>query len=300
MTARRAPRRPRSVSSDLALTLAARLTDRDRSILDLVHQHRTFTTDQLTALFFHSLRPAQRRLAELEGLQTLLRFQPRAMTGSISSRWALGPAGAYALAAWQGIEVKDLGYRPDRIERFLMSQHLAHQLGVNDFFVRLRVLARSRGECTELAQWWPELRCARVWGAHARPDAFGRWYESLAGERVGLDFFLEHDTGTEPLSRVVAKLSGYISLAQDTGTYTPVLFWLPNPTREANLRRLLGVPQVPVATAVHSTAGDGPAGAVWLPAGVTGPRRRLAALADAWATPDRPRDLRSDRSWDLD
>ncbi|MFV2179781.1 replication-relaxation family protein, partial [Actinomadura sp. LOL_011] len=124
----------------------------------------------------------------------------------------------------------------------------------------------------------------------ARPDAFGRWIQPRTEHDKTprtLDFFLEHDTGTETLTRVTRKLAGYADLAEATGTTTPVLFWLPSTAREANFRRLLGVPEVPVATAVQTpaTALEGPAGQVWLPAEQNSGRRyRLAELADIWLT----------------
>jgi hypothetical protein len=109
-----------------------------------------------------------------------------------------------------------------------------------------------------------------------------------------VDFFLEYDTGTEPLTRVVAKLAGYAALAARTGITTPVLFWVRSPSREAALHaRLAGppppgirdaaagaqIPGVPVATAAPDSSPQGPAGAAWLPAGSPGPRLRLAQLA---------------------
>lgn len=282
----------RKVPATLLVDLLSRLTDRDRAILDLVWEHRVLTTGQLAALFFHSLSAARPRLAVLHRYGALTRFRPQAQQGTHPYHWALGPAGAHIIAAQRGIEVKDLRYRQDKAIAFFLSQRLGHQIGVNDFFVRLHAYARRRRDGTAVAEWWHEHRCARLWGDHVRPDAFGRWVETgPEGRPVELDFFLEHDTGSYALSRVAAKLEGYLALAESTGIPTPVLFWLPTPAREANLRKALGTPPVPVATAVHTppSSVDGPAGAVWLPVGVTGPRRRLAALAHAWDAPDRPR-----------
>ena len=150
--------------------------------------------------------------------------------------------------------------------------------------------ARPALEC-----WWGERRCAAAWGEHARPDGYGRWSEQAPGQPAAVaDFFLEYDTGSEPLSRVIAKLAGYAALAARTGITTPVLFWLRSPSREAALHaRLAGppppgvrdaasaaqIPGVPVATAARGTGPGGPAGAAWLPAGSPGPRLRLAQLA---------------------
>src|SRR5690606_34143862 len=162
----------------------------------------------------------------------------------------LGPAGAHVLAVEHGKNVTEFGYRQDTATAIAVSPRLTHQIGVNEFFVCLHAHSRRQGGTVE--QWWSEHRCAAMWGDLARPDAFGRWTQHRAdGTTATLDFFLEHDTGTETLARVTAKLGRYADLAEATGTTTPVLFWLPSPKREANLRRLLDTPEIPVATAVH-------------------------------------------------
>ena len=152
------------------------------------------------------------------------------------------------------------------------GQRTAHTLGVNGFFCALHKAARERPDA-EVAAWWSERRCAAEWGELVRPDAYGIWEES--GRRV--EFFLEHDTGSEPLSRVTGKLAGYRDLAEADETARPVLFWLAQPGREPGLRKALGATVLPVATAVAGT--DNPANAIWLAAGEGAPRRRLAQLA---------------------
>jgi protein involved in plasmid replication-relaxation len=174
------------------------------------------------------------------------------------------------------------------------SSRLPHTVGANGIFTALAAAARTSGGQAALQCWWGERRCAATWGEHARPDGYGRWSEQPPGRPpVAVDFFLEYDTGTEDLPRLIGKLAGYAALAARTGMTTPVLFWLPTARREAALRaRLAGppphgtpgasaaqVPGVPVATAAPGTGADGPAGAAWLPAGRPGPRLRLAALA---------------------
>lgn len=277
--------RPPRMTADLLAQVAYRLTARDRELLTLVWEHRVLTTGQLTMLFFPSPERARQRLNRLHRLHTLLRFRPWTPVGSKPWHWVLGPAGAHILAIEHGKTVSEFGYRQDAVTGIAVSPRLAHQIGVNDFFVQLHAHARHRADGTTLNQWWPEQRCAAHWGDLARPDAFGRWTQARPGGTTNtLDFFLEHDTGTETLARVAGKLGGYADLAEATGTTTPVLIWLPSPTREANLRALLGTPEVPVATAVHTpaTAPEGPAGPVWLPAETSGPRRRLADLAALW------------------
>ncbi|MFU8854425.1 replication-relaxation family protein [Micromonospora sp. SL1-18] len=100
---------------------------------------------------------------------------------------------------------------------------------------------------------------------------------SAADARVG--FFLEADTGPEPLGRVVTKLDRYAQLIRRSGPRYPVLFWLGSEHREEHLHRLLPGQHgdVPVATAIHTSE---PAEAVWLPAGANG-RVPLAELHHA-------------------
>jgi hypothetical protein len=275
-----------SVAEQLA-ALAGRLTDRDRAILRLVHEYRVFTTHQLTEVSFNSQDRAEHRLRELTQARVLLRFRPHARHGEGSApyHYVLGPLGAAVLAAEQGVEVRRLGYRPDKALEVAHSQRLPHMVGVNGFFTALVASGRQdRAQAASLATWLSERACADHWGHVVRPDSFGRWRQH--GRQVG--FFLEYDRGTEPLDRLAAKLHGYGRLADATQIATLVLFWLPSSGREASLRRALasearwGRVRFPVATA-SPTLGLGPAEAAWLPLGRTGPRRRLIDLAEVEA-----------------
>ncbi|MEV4178800.1 replication-relaxation family protein [Nonomuraea sp. NPDC049709] len=261
------------------MLLSARLTERDYEILDHLYRHRVLTTHQLQRMFFTIAQATRARMTILFELNAVTRFRPWAGYGAGSApiHWALGKAGAAALAARQGITVKELGYNPEI--PVAVSSRLGHQVGVNDFFSHLHSHARHTSHAA-LRAWLSERQCATQWSDLARPDAYGCWSDN--GHQI--DFFLEHDTGTETLKRVADKLHDYRTLTDATRITTPVLFWLPNPTREANLRRLLTDHDLPIATAVHTTQGDGPAGPIWLPvpaeAGQT--RMRLANLDQGW------------------
>jgi hypothetical protein len=121
-----------------------------------------------------------------------------------------------------------------------------------------------------------------------------------------VEFFLEYDTGTEPLTRVAGKLHDYTRLATATAITTPILFWFPTPARESTARAALASTlaaldrpaAVPVATTSadphrrgageHARLPDSPAAARWLPLtahrvvgdrlGGTGARSRLSSL----------------------
>ena len=273
------PGSPRTTPARLA-GLAGRLTDRDRMLCRLLAEHRVLTTGQLTDLAFPGTDTAEHRLVILHRLGVVDRFRPHRRHGSAPYHYVLGPAGAAVLAAERGVTVKQLGWRRDRLLGLAASQQLAHLVGVNGFFSALARAARQQPG-TALVTWWPAQRCAARWGTLVHPDAYGRWREQDLGE---VDFFLEYDRGTEPTARLAGKLTGYADLAHATGIPTPLLVWLPTPTREAAARRVLGHPAVRVATAAPLTPRS-PAEAVWLPVGGGGPRRRLATLADAWYPP---------------
>jgi hypothetical protein len=298
------PGRPRANgrlarSPQLAAALAARLTARDRWLLRMLCEHRVLTTGHITQLAFGTTRAATARMTTLYQYRAVDRFRPLAAAGSSPLHFILDEAGAMLLAAEDGITTADLGYRRDRSMAIALSPRLAHDTGANGIFTALAAAARASSGRQALECWWGERRCAAAWGECARPDGYGRWSEQAPGQPAAVtDFFLEYDTGTEPLSRVTAKLAGYAALAARTGITTPVLFWLRSPSREAALHaRLAGppppgirdaacagqIPGVPVATAAASR--EGPAGAAWLPAGSPGPRLRLAQLAPPGTAP---------------
>ena len=248
--------------------LAGRLTDRDRRLCQLLHQHRVLTTPQLTALAFPSGNAAEHRLAILHQLGLLDRFRPHHTPGSAPYHYVLGPLGAALLAAQADQDPAQLGYRRDRTLALAHSQRLAHLVGVNGFFCALHRAARSHPDA-ELEVWWPEQRCAGRWGPLVHPDGYGRWREDQ--DRVD----------SEAPQRLAGKLTGYLQLAQASGITTPLLLWLPTPAREGTARQALAGTRLPVATATPHPDHT-PAGPLWLPLHASGPRRRLAGLANPW------------------
>jgi hypothetical protein len=256
--------------------LAGRLTDRDRQLCRLLHQHRVLTTPQLTDLAFGSRNAAEHRLALLHRLGVMDRFRPRHTPGSAPYHYVLGPLGAALLAAEADQEPAQLGYRRDRTLALAHSQRLQHLLGVNGFFAALARAAREHPEAA-LEVWWSEQRCTQQWGRLVHPDGYGRWRD----QQARVDFFLEYDRGSEPHPRLAGKLPGYAELAHATGITTPLLLWLPSPAREAAARQALAGSSLPVATATPHPDHT-PAGPLWLPLHASGPRHRLAQLATAW------------------
>jgi hypothetical protein len=263
------------------------LTERDRFCVSVLAEHQVLTTAQLAQLCFPGLDVAQRRLLRLARLGVLDRFRWHALVGSEAWHYTLGPAGAALDAAGRGADPPRPAELRRRALRLAASPPLAHLLGVNGFFCALGAQARAEPG-TALVSWWSERRCAERYGELVRPDAQGIWAEH--GRQVG--FFVEYDTGTEPLARVAGKLDGYAELAAAGGPRHPVCIWLGSAAREAHLRRLLAdrPSHVTIATAsaeLAAACGTGPAGAIWLTAGAEH-RRRLVDLP-ALSRPASPR-----------
>ncbi|MFC7483133.1 replication-relaxation family protein [Luedemannella flava] len=266
----------------------SRVTPRDRRLLDYLHQHHTFTTDQLADLTFGTVGRARARLNTLLGRAVLDRFRHYQRPGSQAWRWTLGPVGAAIIAASRGEPMPRPSAVRDATARLATSPTLAHLLATNGFFVALTHHTRTRDDRAVLARWWNEARAREVCAGLVRPDGHGVW---RTGGRV-VEFWLETDLGTEPLSRVAGKLTGYASLGPRRGY--PVLFWLPGAAREANLHALLsrgGVPDgvcVATATTAHAATQGGPAGPVW----------RLHGRADRVPLSDLPTSTIEGGSWD--
>jgi hypothetical protein len=257
-----------------------RLSGRDRLILSWLAEHYVLSTEQLAAALFPSLRAAQRRLTVLHRIGAVSRFAfPRTEQDSGSYRYTLGPLGV-RLYPTSYTDPDNPAAKPPRTHverraRIIRSPRLGHLLGVNQFFIDLLAYARQRTDA-QLMRWWSEQHATAIYSARSRqlrPDGHGIW--SVGDGEVG--FFVEYDSGTENLARVIKKLPAYERLATEGGARYPVLLWVPDRRREANLLRLLaGVPTaMPVATAVHCAD---PAAPIWALPGDPGPRLHLHEL----------------------
>lgn len=278
--ARRRSRKAAAGQPDGALW--AQLTPRDRTVLELVAEHHVLTTEQLHALLFPSISRAQHRLLALTDAGVLWRTQPyRAEGGSKPFHYLLGYRGAELLAAQRGATAPRPATHADRLRRILESPRLPHLLGVNQFFAELADYCRRSGlgapfspydgrpKGEGLHTWRSEQWITEFYERQIRPDGYGCWHQG--GRWLG--FFLEHDTGTEPVRRVADKLDRYTGADQPhSNNYTPaqlagmVLIWTTSTRREHNLRKALQAkhPVVPVATAARDHGDpDGPAGEVW-------------------------------------
>ncbi|MBO4210876.1 replication-relaxation family protein [Micromonospora echinofusca] len=260
------------------LAIYPHITGRDRLLLQLLDDHQVLTTDQIHRMLFHARRTCQIRLGELAALGLLDRFRfARTGGGSQPWHWTLGHNGHRFQAAAHHRPEPTVRASRQTVARLSANPHLTHLLTTNEFFVRLTAHARGHPQA-RLRRWWSETTTTRRYRT-VTADGHGLWG---VGDTV-VGFFLETDTGSEPLGRVVAKLDRYAQLIRRGGPRYPVLFWLGSTPREEHLHRLLrGRPgDVPVATATHSSD---PAAAVWLPHDATD-RVRLVELPSDHGAP---------------
>ncbi|MEU4557447.1 replication-relaxation family protein [Actinoplanes sp. NPDC023936] len=279
---------------DPVLRVQSQLTARDRVLLGWLYDHGVLTTPQVANALFPSLDFCQRRLRTLHQLRLIARFRPqRADGGSYPYHWLIDQLGVEVVAAARDERPPRRDHARLERRRWTSTRTLTHRLGVNQFFTDLAGHARTHAGA-ELRQWLPEAVCqragtfataddpvlVRAYEPSVRPDGYGQWCE--AGREVA--FFLEYDTGTEPLSVLTGKLVGYARLFATLGRSWPVLFWLHSAARERNLRqRFADLPNlVPAATGTRdvSLGSPLPTGQVWAYPG-TGDRCSLVDLPGA-------------------
>jgi hypothetical protein len=282
------------------MRVQARLTNRDHTLLGWLADHGVLTTAQIAHALYPSLDFAQRRLRKLCQVGLLDRFRPfRADGGTYPYHYVLGQLGTDVVAAQRGDDLPRRDQARRRRWHLTNRANLPHLLGVNGFFTDLAGHARTHPD-TSLDRWWPAVRCQQT-GAFAisgdpasylykprvRPDGHGIWTDH--GATVA--FFLEYDTGTEPLTTLIDKIAGHEQWARAILTVHPVLFWLHATAREHHFHNRLtqaGI-RYPVATATRdhtipmTDIASDPAEEVWWLHRRPGTRLSLAELPDAIA-----------------
>src|SRR5262245_45708691 len=199
--------RPRTrIQTDL-LAVASRITDRDVAIATWLDEHDVFTTDQLTALFFHHPTTASHRLHVLYRIGWLNRFRrPKPVGGATAWHWVLGPLGAHWTAAAQAQSPPTPVLLRRRRAQLAARPPLGHRLGVHQLFIDLHRHATTHQLATA---WWSTRHTTEQFLHRIHPDG--------AGRHGDVCFFVEHDTGTETITRLIDKLDAYHRLRADGG-----------------------------------------------------------------------------------
>ena len=270
------------------LRLSHRLTSRDLHLARLLAEHRTLTTSQITALLFSHPGTARNRLRQLREIGFLDRFTHRTPDGDRVTCWVPGLLSArYTALAEDQPPPTPRAVRTAQ-DRILANPQLDHLLGVNQFFTDLTHHARTHPG-TRLLRWWSAERTAAAFAGRIHPDGHGIWQVD-GGRPATVGFWLEHDTGSMPLTRIVAKLRAYRALQQTGGPSYAVLLWLPSARRETHLRDELDRnghdPTLRVATGVHDRGHGDPGGACWATTSSPPGRVQLGeipAAVDGWA-----------------
>jgi hypothetical protein len=263
-------------STSTLIEMSHRLRPRDYTIAWLLHEHTALTTDQLTAILFTNPITCRHRLNTLRSFGFVDRFIRRNQPGAPNVVcWVPGPLAARLTALSSAENPPTARALRERQDRIYANPALEHLLATNGFFISLLAHTRTHKD-SSLLRWWSERGSANRFGQRVHPDGHGVWAEE--GRQVG--FFLELDRGTEPIGTLAGKLNSYRRLRAEGGPAYPVLFALPNRTREQNLhRRVAERPEPSLVVATTSPeSGDHPAGPVWRLAGNGRHRMRLADL----------------------
>jgi hypothetical protein len=265
---------------DPLLKAQAHLTERDLLLMDWLHDHGVLTTPQIAHALYPSLDFAQKRLTKLVALGVIDRFRPqRPVGGSYPFHYVLDQLGTDIVTAHRPYQDPPRrGQAKARRRHLTYRANLPHLLGVNGFFTDLAGHARTHPG-SSLDRWWSPSQCQAPGvfdvpggGFHGylpvRPDGHGIWSEN--GAQVA--FWLEYDTGTEPLGTLAAKVRGYDfpnhawnSLPPELRCW-PVLFSLHSSGRQLHFHQRLAhtSADVPVATTARDLpAARSPAEAVW-------------------------------------
>jgi hypothetical protein len=249
-------------------------------------------------MLFPTAHRARQRLAQLATRGVLARFRHYQPLGSRPWTYTLGLVGTAVRAVATGEPLPTPADITARILRLSHSPSLAHLIGVNEFFTRLHAAARTMPGAA-LTTWWPETTTAAACGGIVRPDGYGSWTQPAHSphwtdtettqpasqptepptndptsdqdptrDPAVIEFFYEHDTGTENLNILLGKIDKYEQLAAG-GVRRTVLIELPTLARETNLHSAIrrrygdtGPNRVPVAT-THATVPATPPPAAW-------------------------------------
>jgi len=237
---------PDRVSRKQLEAFEAVLSDRDKSILNIIWEYRYLTTDQIKRLCFMgcatdraALRTASRvlkKLREMKLISILDRQLGGVRAGSGSYIWYLAPAGGHLLRMMNStIRAHKKQFEPS-------TYFLAHTLAVAECYVRItEICIDKKMKMTEVqnepANWRSYNRCGKI--ASLKPDLFA--VTACGGYED--HWFLEVDMATESAGKIIEKCHRYheyyrTGLEQKQHGVFPLVVWIvPAEARKQNLMR---------------------------------------------------------------
>jgi hypothetical protein len=255
--------RPRRVTEAQIAALGGRLTDRDRLLALDCYEHQVLTTEQLQRLWFPSARAARYRLQALYSLRVLDRFRPvlKRGEGTAPYHWILDEAGAYVVAAEQGLERREVRWRHTTALTIAASPTLAHRVETNEFFTRLAQDAKTAHGA--LSEWYGERTTHTMLDGIAKPDGYG---VLTLPDRAPIHVLLELDRDTETIDRLRDKSERYaraIPRGALRHTNPIVLLAVPSLARAKSATAAVACTAAPIAVVVWSSqSGTSPLTAV--------------------------------------
>ncbi|GAA4411655.1 replication-relaxation family protein [Actinokineospora soli] len=223
--------------------LADRLSDRDKEIVNALHQARVLTGQQLERLIFsnhpianraHIRRRVLNRLSHLDLISTLDRRIGGVRAGSSGLIYVLGKSGQRMADFLNGNTRTSRARSPHSPGPAFLS----HALAVSEALVSLTEASRRTGALIRTFQvepycWWPDGL-----GNWLRPDAF----VVIEDDRYEVSTWIEIDQGTESLTRIRNKLVTFERFGQSgqrppDGLLPTVVFGSPDLKRTEEISR---------------------------------------------------------------
>jgi hypothetical protein len=174
------------------------MTDRDFAIIETLAKHKIMTAGMLEALFFPSAHSAAARLLTLHEMGVLARWRNPA---SRAYRYVLDWRGQCLHAMRAEEKPPTRAAATFKAQQLFVSTQRAHTEGVNAFYCRLMRAARARND-VEIS--WEFESYSSLSSSRSDANVVINWRD---GRR--LDFWFEHDRGTETLERLADKVSRY-------------------------------------------------------------------------------------------
>lgn len=220
----------RQGSIDELAGLPARLTDRDYQVIDLLGRHGIMTAAALSAVAFPSMNAANKRLRALAEAGVLSRSR---VPGTGALRYGLDWAGQTVYALRTGAKPPTRTAAAMAVHRALVSPKRSHDEGVNAAIAALHLACRH-SERAAVTEWLSESEAATEFTS-LRPDA--AFTIAFDGGQA-LRAWYEHDTGTETLDRLTAKITAYQHRRSPLLPHTrTLLIGVATATRAATLAR---------------------------------------------------------------